>query len=133
MDEVGFAFGIAGFAVVGTDTGSATLDLVRDIIFMLFFSEVLTEFINHYREGDAFVKKFFFHHNFFQLVTMILCYKILVIGHLPFAIFHLSFDSCYWSVEIEDWRLEDKVQTHTKFHLQYFTISFLITVCTSSA
>ena len=34
---------------------------------MLFFPEVLTEFVNLYREGDALVKKFIFHHNFFQL------------------------------------------------------------------
>ena len=68
MDKVGFAFGIAGFAVIGSNTGSATLDLIRVVIFMLFFSEVLTELVNLYREGDAFIKKFFFHHNFFLLV-----------------------------------------------------------------
>jgi hypothetical protein len=55
MHKIGFAFGIACFAVVRADTGSATLDLIRVIIFMLFFSEVLTEFVDLYREGDAFV------------------------------------------------------------------------------
>lgn len=76
MDKVSFAFGITGFAVVGTDTGSGSLYLIRVVIFVLFFSEVFTEFVNLYGEGDALIKKFFFHHNFFQLVTMILRYKI---------------------------------------------------------
>ena len=67
MDKVGFAFGITRFAVVGANTGSATLDLIQVVIFMLLFSEVLSEFVNLYREGDALVKKFIFHHNFFQL------------------------------------------------------------------
>ena len=68
MDKVGFAFGIACFAKVGANTGSATLNLVGIIVFVLFFSKVLTEFVNLYREVNAFVKKFIFHHNFFQLV-----------------------------------------------------------------
>ena len=91
MDKISFAFGITGFAVVGADGGAGTLDLIGVIVFVLLLAEVSTEFVDLYRESDAFVKKFIFHHNFFQLVTMILCYKILVIGHLPFAIFHLSF------------------------------------------
>lgn len=67
MDKVGFTFGIACFAVVRAYTGSATLDLIRIVIFMLLFSEVLPELVNLYREGDALVKQFIFHHNFFQL------------------------------------------------------------------
>lgn len=35
MDKVGFAFGITRFAVVGANTGSATLNLIRVVIFML--------------------------------------------------------------------------------------------------
>lgn len=68
MDEVGFAFGIAGLAVVGADGGAGALDLIGIVIFMLFFSEVLTEFVYLYGESDALVKKFIFYHNFFQLV-----------------------------------------------------------------
>ena len=34
MDEVGFAFGIACFAVVGADGGAGALDLIRVIVFM---------------------------------------------------------------------------------------------------
>jgi hypothetical protein len=68
MHKIGFAFGIACFAVVRADTGSATLDLIRVVVFVLLLAEVLTEFVNLYREGDAFIKKFFFQHNFFQLV-----------------------------------------------------------------
>ena len=67
MDKVGFAFGIAGFTVVGTDTGSGSLYLIRIVIFMLLLAEILTEFVDLYREGDALVKQFIFHHNFFQL------------------------------------------------------------------
>ena len=58
MDKVGFAFGIACFAVVRADTGSATLDLIRVVVFVLLLAEVLTEFVDLYREGDAFIKKF---------------------------------------------------------------------------
>jgi len=68
MDKVGFAFGIACFTVVRAYAGSATLDLIRVVVFVLLLAEVLTEFVDLYREGDAFIKKFFFYHNFFQLV-----------------------------------------------------------------
>ena len=67
MHKIRFAFGITGFAVVGTDTGSATLNLIRVVIFMLLLAEVSTEFVDLYREGDALIKQFIFHHNFFQL------------------------------------------------------------------
>ena len=34
MDEVGFAFGIACFAVVGADGGAGALDLIGIIVFV---------------------------------------------------------------------------------------------------
>ena len=68
MDKVGFAFGIACFAVVGADGGAGALDLIGVIVFVLLLAEVSTEFVDLYREGDALIKQFIFHHNFFQLV-----------------------------------------------------------------
>ena len=55
MDKISFAFGITGFAVVGADGGAGTLDLIRIVVFVLLLPEVLSEFVNLYREGNAFI------------------------------------------------------------------------------
>ncbi len=55
MDKVSFAFGITGLAVVGADGGAGALDLIRIVVFVLLFSEVLTEFVDLYGEGNTFI------------------------------------------------------------------------------
>jgi hypothetical protein len=66
MHKVGFAFSVAGFAVVGTDTGSGSLNLIRVVIFVLFFSQVFPQIIDLDRKINAFVYDFNFSYVMFK-------------------------------------------------------------------